>query len=89
MASPPEMHGQKQTAVSHDILKHRKRYILQIAESIASRFPHVSREEIEASVELEYDGLLATAKVYTHIPSLIEGQVRSEFRHKYPFESSS
>ena len=77
------MHGQKQTAASHDMLKHRKIYILQIAESISSRFPHVSREEIETSVELQYNGLLATAKVYTHIPSLIEGQVSSEFRRKY------
>ena len=77
------MHGQKQTAASHDILKHKKRYILQIAESISSRFPHVSRDEIEASVEQQYNGLLATAKVYTHIPSLIEGQVSSEFKRKY------
>jgi hypothetical protein len=77
------MPGHKQTAASQDILKHKKRYILQIAGSIASRFPHVSREEIETSVELQYNGLLATAKVYTHIPSLIEGQVSSEFRRKY------
>ena len=84
MATSPQIHGQKQPTASHDILKHKKRYILQIAESIASRFPHVSREEIETSVELQYDGLLATAKVYTHIPSLIEGQIRSQFRRKYP-----
>jgi len=83
MASPPEIHRQKQTAATHDILKHRKRYILQISGAIASRFPHVSREEIVASVEQKYEGLLSTAKVYTHIPSLIEGQVRSEFRRKY------
>ena len=83
MASPSHKPGNKQTAASQDILKHKKRYILQIAGSIASRFPHVSREEIETSVELQYNGLLATAKVYTHIPSLIEGQVSSEFRRKY------
>jgi hypothetical protein len=83
MTTSHGMHGQKQTAASHDMLKNRKRYILQIAESISSRFPHVNREEIETSVELQYNGLLATAKVYTHIPSLIEGQVSSEFRRKY------
>jgi hypothetical protein len=84
MATSPQIHGQKQPTASHDILKHKKRYILQIAESIASRFPHVNREEIETSVEQQYDGLRAPAKVYTHIPSLIEGQIRSQFRRKYP-----
>ena len=83
MKASRHIEAPKHSNASFDILKQKKRYMLQISESIASRFPQVSRAEIDDRVEQRYEGLLATAKVYTHIPSLIEGQVRSEFRRRY------
>ena len=83
MRTSRHIEAKKHSNVSFDILKQEKRYMLQISESIAGRFPQVSRAEIDARVVQRYEGLLATAKVYTHIPSLIEGQVGSEFRRKY------
>ncbi|MEJ2321610.1 MAG: hypothetical protein P8Z31_04465, partial [Gammaproteobacteria bacterium] len=56
--------------------------IRQISDSIASRLPDVNKAEIEARVNQQYDQLLMRAKVLIHIPNLIEGQVRAEFRHK-------
>ena len=58
------------------------RYIRQISDSIASRIPGASRAEIEARVNQSYENLLMRAKVLVHIPNLVEGQVRAEFRHR-------
>ena len=72
----------RRDAASLDIFKNKQRYIRQISDSIASRIPGASRAEIEARVNQSYENLLMRAKVLVHIPNLVEGQVRAEFRHR-------
>ena len=74
--------ARRKDAASLDIFRDKERYIRQISDSIASRLPDVNKADIEARVNQQYDNLLMSAKVLIHIPNLIEGQVRAEFRKR-------
>lgn len=54
----------------------------RIAHNIEDQVRGLDEEEVEHAVKDKYEELLAGAKVKQHIPTLTEGIVRGEFRHK-------
>lgn len=54
----------------------------RIAHSIGDQIGGLDEEEVEHAVKQKYEELLANAKVKQHIPTLTEGVVRGEFRHR-------
>jgi nucleotide-binding universal stress UspA family protein len=54
----------------------------RIAHSIEDQIPGLDEAEVEKAVEEKYEELLEHAKVKQHVPTLTEGVVRGEFRHK-------
>jgi nucleotide-binding universal stress UspA family protein len=54
----------------------------RIAHSIEDQVPGLDEAEVEKAVEEKYEELLEHAKVKQHVPTLTEGVVRGEFRHK-------
>lgn len=56
---------------------------VRIAHSIEDQVRGVDGKEVERAVKQKYEELLANAKVKQHVPTLTEGVVRGEFRHKH------
>jgi nucleotide-binding universal stress UspA family protein len=54
----------------------------RIAHSIEDQVRGLDEAEVEEAVKEKYEELLEHAKVKQHVPTLTEGVVRSEFRHK-------
>jgi hypothetical protein len=54
----------------------------RIAHSIEDQVRGLDEEEVEHAVKEKYETLLAKAKVKQHVPTLTEGIVRGELRHK-------
>jgi nucleotide-binding universal stress UspA family protein len=54
----------------------------RIAHSIEDQIPGLDEEEVEKAVKEKYEDLLEHAKVKQHVPTLTEGVVRGEFRHR-------
>jgi hypothetical protein len=56
---------------------------VRIAHSIEDQVRGLDGREVELAVKQKYEELLADAKVKQHVPTLTEGVVRGEFRHKH------
>ena len=54
----------------------------RIAHSIEDQVRGLDEAEVEEAVKEKYEELLEHAKVKQHVPTLTEGVVRSEFRHR-------
>jgi hypothetical protein len=54
----------------------------KITQRIMEQVDGVSREDVYLEVSRDYDRLLQGATVTTHIPVLVEGEVRAEERRK-------
>jgi len=54
----------------------------RIAHSIEDQVRGLNEAEVEKAVKEKYEELLEHAKVKQHVPTLTEGVVRGEFRHK-------
>jgi nucleotide-binding universal stress UspA family protein len=54
----------------------------RIAHSIEDQVRGLDESEVEEAVKEKYEELLEHAKVKQHVPTLTEGVVRSEFRHR-------
>ncbi|MGB5253403.1 MAG: universal stress protein [Sedimenticolaceae bacterium] len=54
----------------------------RIAHNIEDQVRGLDEEEVEHAVKEKYEELLEHAKVKQHVPTLTEGVVRGEFRHK-------
>lgn len=55
----------------------------KITRSILEQVPGSLKEEVVAEVDADYEKLLANATILTHIPVLVEGEVRAIQRRKY------
>jgi len=65
-----------------DPAKDAELYKEKITQSILDQVVGANREEVFREVSREYDRLLASAHISTHIPVLVEGGVRAEERRK-------
>jgi hypothetical protein len=55
---------------------HKQQIKAGIVEAIARDFAEIERSEIVATVEREYERLLAGAAIFAHVPSLANGAAR-------------
>jgi hypothetical protein len=55
----------------------------KITRSILEQVSGSMKEEVFAEVDADYERLLASATILTHIPVLVEGEVRAIQRRKY------
>jgi hypothetical protein len=57
-------------------------YKVRITQSIMDQVAGANRESVSRSVSDKYDQLVANATVTSHIPVLVEGEIRAEERIK-------
>ena len=55
----------------------------KITQTILDQVSGALHDEVYAEVDADYERLLANASVTTHIPVLVEGEVRAEQRRRY------
>ena len=81
LASNSETDGKK-SKLFLDTLKDKEKFKEQILNTIYEQLRKAKREEVKKAVDNRYEKLKESASVRRHIPSIIEGQIKSEFRRK-------
>jgi hypothetical protein len=88
MTSKSETDDEKRK-LSYDISKDKEKFKEQITESISNQFKSIKRKDVKKAVDDKYEELLNSSSVSQHIPAVVEGEIKSEFRAKERKNKSS
>ncbi|MDJ0807327.1 MAG: hypothetical protein QNJ78_10885 [Gammaproteobacteria bacterium] len=82
MSRPPQ-NGVKRKKLTLDPRLDKDIIKEKITRTILEQVTGAIHDEVYAEVDADYERLLAGASVTTHIPVLVEGEVRAEQRRRY------
>jgi hypothetical protein len=77
------MHAGDKNKLALDPKLDKEAYKQKITRTIIDQVKEAPADEVYHMVDLDYERLLKQASITTHIPVLVEGQVRAQERKKY------